>query len=61
MVTKKKALQVSGISAIIIGAVHGIAHMVFKTQPIEQQIIYVGISVVVSVFGVAYYGMRSKR
>jgi len=63
MVTKKKALIISLISALIVGFIHFIAHRyvyLITTLP-SLQVLYVGIIVVISVFIIAYFGMVSFK
>lgn len=61
MVTKKKALITSVTSAAVIGIVHYIAHKVFSNPAlIQSNIQAVGITVVISVFLISYFGMRGK-
>lgn len=59
MVTTKKALIYSTISALIIGAVHYIAHQTFNNPALmASNIKAVGITVVIAVFLVSFIGMK---
>lgn len=58
MVSKKKALWIAGGSALIVGVVHFLAHKIFMGNP--NVVTYVGLTVVVTVFIIGYFGMVSK-
>ena len=63
MVSTKKALWASLISAIIIGLIHYIAHAYFFNNPalMQSNVVFVGITVVVSTFLVAFFGMKGFK
>lgn len=60
MVSKKKALIASGVSALIVGASHYLAHTLSAGTAIAEQINIAGLTVVVVTFAVAYFGMNPK-
>lgn len=55
MVSKKKALKASLISALVVGAIHYLAHYLGASVPV------VGGVVVLSVFVIGYFGMVGWR
>jgi hypothetical protein len=60
MVNKKKALKVSLLSAGAVGIVHYVGHLLAPTILPNNQVLFVGSVVVLSVFGIGYFGMISK-
>jgi multidrug resistance efflux pump len=59
MVNKKKAFKVALISALAVGVIHYFAHMWIapKLFPTTNPVMVVGITVVLAVFLIGYYGM----
>lgn len=60
MVSTKKALVVSGLSAIAVGVIHYTAHYFAPKVFPNNQVAFVGSIVVLSVFAIAFFGMRWK-
>jgi hypothetical protein len=61
MVSKKEAFKAAAISAVVVGVIHYIAHTFIAPMfPKVSAVMLVGIIVVLSVFGVAYWGMNPK-
>lgn len=58
MVSVKKALVVSGLSALVVGVIHFIAHYFAPKVFANNQVAFVGSIVVLSVFAIAFFGMR---
>lgn len=57
MVTNKEKIIASAFSAAIIGGVHYFAHKLAPTYYPDNQVMFVGTVVVISVFFIAYWGM----
>lgn len=58
MVKTKTALIASGVSAVLVGASHYIAHKLASSLAMNQQVIIVGVTVTVVTFVIAFAGMK---